>query len=284
MKHRTLSLAALLLTAGCLLADAPPPVDPLAVTEARTFDASGGVKLLYRLLKPANYDPKVAYPLVIFLHGSGGSGSDNRQQIADQPVALQMLANEPLRSKFPCFVLAPQAPKGRGGGWTSREVFRSGSLGVVPPPSPAMGAVLELLPVLAKEFHLDPCRYYVTGLSMGGYGTWDLLVRCPGRFAAAMPICGGYDPGLLLGVGQVPLHIFHGSADPAVPVQRARDAVEALAHIGNIPYYTEYPGVGHDSWHKAYATPLIWDWLFAQRLGQRPEPSAAKARAFVGLG
>ena len=131
-------------------------VDPLAVMEARTFAAPNGTSLLYRLLKPADYDAQRAYPLVLVLHGSGGRGNDNRQQIADQPIACAKLANEPLRSAYPCFVVAPQCPK--DGSWSR---FRGSRVGL----TPQMEAVRDLLGALRREFHIDAQRLYVTGLS-----------------------------------------------------------------------------------------------------------------------
>ena len=132
-------------------------------------------------------------------------------------------------------------------------------------PSRAMRLVMEILDSLDKELPIDPDRRYVTGLSMGGFGSFDLCVRRPNGFAAAVPICGGARTENAAKIAHVPLWIFHGGADPVVPVELSRNIVEALEKAGASPKYTEYPGVGHDSWTKAYQEPELVDWLLGQR-------------------
>jgi predicted peptidase len=106
---------------------------------------------------------------------------------------------------------------------------------------------------------------YVMGLSMGGFGTWDLVTRYPKRFAAAVPICGGGDPGRVESLGDLPLWVFHGADDEVVAPIYSRRMVEAIRAAGGDPRYTEYPGVGHNSWDPAFAEPELFPWLFAQR-------------------
>src|SRR5207244_7702516 len=118
---------------------------------------------------------------------------------------------------------------------------------------------------LQKEFSIDPKRLYITGLSMGGYGTWDLISRHPELFAAAAPICGGGDEDQAEKIAKLPIWIFHGAKDQAVPVERSRNMVTALKKAGGEPKYTEYPDVGHDSWVRAYKDPELFAWLFAQK-------------------
>jgi predicted peptidase len=127
---------------------------------------------------------------------------------------------------------------------------------------------MELLDALEKEFSIDADRRYVTGLSMGGYGTFDLLVRRPRDFAAAIPICGGADNSRAKDIAHVPMWIFHGSEDGAVPVARSRLIVEALKGAGGKPRYTEYQGAGHLIWSRAYAEPELVEWLFHCRRGR----------------
>ncbi|MBI5832774.1 MAG: phospholipase [Armatimonadetes bacterium] len=231
-------------------------VDPLNVMEARTFAAPNGVKLLYRLLQPLNYDAAKSYPLVLVLHGSGGRGDDNRQQIADQPIACAKLANEPLRSAFPCFVVAPQCPKTST--WSRWRDSKAGY-------TPEMAAVRALLGALPREFNIDAQRLYVTGLSMGGFGTCALLTGDPFTFAAAVPVCGAGNPDLMVDAVSVPMRVYHGTDDSAVPVAMSRRMVSVLNTRGGSLYYKEYPKTGHDSWLKAYAEADLWPWLFAQR-------------------
>jgi poly(3-hydroxybutyrate) depolymerase len=132
-------------------------------------------------------------------------------------------------------------------------------------PSTPLRLTLEVLGQLRKEFSLDERRLYITGLSMGGYGTWDAIERHPALFAAAVPVCGGGDEALAARIKDIPIWCFHGGADNVVPVGRSRNMIEAIKAAGGKPKYTEYPGVGHNSWDKAYSEPELAGWLFAQR-------------------
>jgi poly(3-hydroxybutyrate) depolymerase len=134
-------------------------------------------------------------------------------------------------------------------------------------PSTPMRLTLAALEGVRKEFNLDPKRLYITGLSMRSYGTWDVIARHPTLFAAAVPVCGGGDEASAARIKDLPIWCFHGGADKTVPPERSRNMIEALKQAGGTPKYTEYPGVGHNSWDKAYAEPELPKWLFAQ---QRP--------------
>ena len=150
--------------------------------EARIFSSVDGTKLPYRLLKPANIEAGKKYPLVIFLHGSGERGDDNAAQLKHGAPAC---AKSDAREKFPCFVFAPQCPKDKK--WVEMEW--GGPSGTAPEdPGPMEKLVLSAMDALAQEFTIDPDRVYITGLSMGGYGTWDLITRHPGKVAAALPV------------------------------------------------------------------------------------------------
>ena len=124
---------------------------------------------------------------------------------------------------------------------------------------------LELITSLQKELSIDEDRIYVTGLSMGGFGVWDAIQRHPKRFAAAAPVCGGGDPAYAKDIAHVPIWAFHGDADGAVKPMRSRDMIAALKEAGGEPKYTEYPGVGHNSWAATYANRDLYSWLFAQK-------------------
>ena len=127
-----------------------------------------------------------------------------------------------------------------------------------------MKLALKLLDQTIAENSVDVDRVYVTGLSMGGFATWDVLQREPEKFAAAMPLCGGADLSFAPTLAHVPLWVFHGGADATVQPRRSRDMVAALVAAGGHPKYTEYPGVGHDCWGRTYSNPEVWDWLFTQ--------------------
>ncbi|MEX2169138.1 MAG: prolyl oligopeptidase family serine peptidase [Pirellulales bacterium] len=233
--------------------------NPVNLFEAREFtDASDG-KLNYRLLVPQNYDPVRKYPLVLFLHGAGERGDDNERQLVH---GAGDLVKPDMRKRYPAFVVAPQCPEGKK--WVEVP-WEAASHSLPEQASEPLTQVLKLLDDLPQEFSIDADRLYVTGLSMGGYGTWDLLARQPELIAAAIPICGGGDPEQVVRFKDIPLWAFHGDQDEAVKVERSREMITALQAAGGQPIYTEYEGVGHNSWADTYANRAVWDWLFAQR-------------------
>lgn len=240
------------------------PMARAADYDARTYEDASGKKLQYRLLSPAGYDSPAnaekRYPLVLFLHGAGERGDDNKAQLVHGCKEFLKAEN---RKKYPCFVLAPQCPKDEK--WADVD-WSSNSHTITKAPAESMRMTIEVLAKLQKEFRIDKSRLYLTGLSMGGYGTWDLLARKPKMFAAAIPICGGADESTAPKISHIPIWVFHGDKDTAVKVERSRRMVEALQKAGGSPCYTEYAGVGHDSWTRTYASGLVLDWLFAQRL------------------
>jgi lysophospholipase L1-like esterase/poly(3-hydroxybutyrate) depolymerase len=230
--------------------------------EARVFAAEDGGKLPYRLLKPVNYDASQQYPLVVLLHGAGERGDDNKAQLKWGGSLFTKPEN---REKYPAFVLVPQCPKDRK--WV--EMDWGGEDGVAPAdPGPTQKLLIATIDSLQKEFSIDIDRHYITGLSMGGYGTWDLITREPGRWAAAAPICGGGDKSKAGNAKAIPVWAFHGAADAVVKPVRSTLMVEALKKAGGTVSYTLYPGVAHDSWSFAFAEPTFLPWMFAQKRGQ----------------
>jgi predicted peptidase len=226
--------------------------------EARTFTATN-LTLPYRLLIPKHYDPKRSYPLVVFLHGAGERGNDNQKPLAH---GVLPWAHE-LSVQRPSFLVVPQCPEGSQ--WVDTP-WTKGSYSVdAVPISKPLAAVVQLVQALRREFHIDGRRIFVTGLSMGGFGTWDLLMRYPDIFAAGMPVCGGGDPTHALRVKRVPVWAFHGSADPVVPVEASRAMVRAVRAAGGRIRYTEYPGLEHNVWDKAYGDEAALLWLLGQR-------------------
>ena len=230
--------------------------DPAQQLEAREYAGPGG-KLLYRLYAPKGATADQRLPLLLFLHGAGERGEDNAVQLKHG--VKQMLA---LQEKHPCFIVAPQCPKGKK--WNEVD-WHAASHETPEKPSDPFASLIPLLGTLQKELAVDPKRLYVTGLSMGGYGTWDLISRLPDTFAAAVPICGGGDETKAEAMSKIPQWIFHGGADNVVKPDRSRHMVEALKKAGAEPKYTEYPGVGHNSWDKAYGEADLWAWLFSQK-------------------
>jgi predicted peptidase len=218
-----------------------------------------GAKLLYRLLKPTQYDSQVKYPLVLFLHGAGERGDDNIRQLVH---GMNDFASDETMAKYPCFVVAPQCPKEQK--WVDVNWSATGHAMPARAADP-LRLTMEAIAALEKQFSIDPARIYVTGLSMGGYGSWDAIARYPDRFAAAAPICGGGDPAQAGRFAQLPVWAFHGGKDGVVKPQRSREMVEAIKAAGGTPKYTEYPDAGHDSWTATYKDPEFFAWLFAQR-------------------
>lgn len=214
----------------------------------------------YRLLTPPPSPEDPLYPLVVFLHGAGERGSDNVRQLAHFG---RRIAGAEYRERFPCFVLALQCPRGEQ--WV--DVPWNARVSPAQPEQPArsMQAVIAALQELMREHPIDPDCVYLTGLSMGGYGAWDLATRQPDWFAAVVPICGGGDVRAASRLCGVPVWAWHGAADRAVPVARSREMVEAIRAAGGEPRFSELAGVGHDSWSAAYASDGALPWLFEQR-------------------
>lgn len=217
----------------------------------------------YRLLKPENYDPARAYPVVLFLHGAGERGTDNQIQLKN---GVEVFVRQPLRAKFPCFVVVPQCPAGEqwvNMPWDTDSGSRPSEISI------PLAHALMILDAVEAEYNIDRDREYVTGISMGGYGTWDCLTRFPDRFAAAIPVCGGGDESTISKeAAGVPLWAFHSADDGVVKVHRSRNMIAALEHQGGRPHYTEYPSEGHSSWSRAFDERDLFPWIFSQRRGQ----------------
>jgi len=227
--------------------------------EARVYQGDDDDRLLYRLLKPMGYDPQKKYPLVLFFHGAGERGDDNRRQLVH---GMNEFAGDQMMKKYPCFVAAPQCPQGAQ--WVDTP-WTADAHAMPDEPTAPMRMSLELLSALETEFSIDPSRIYVTGLSMGGFGVWDALQRHPNRFAAAVPVCGGADLAKAQSIAHIPVWVFHGDSDGVVKTKRSRDMVDAIKQAGGSPRYTEYPNTGHNAWSATYSNQEVYDWLFAQR-------------------
>jgi len=240
------------------LTSSPVAPDDLVV---RSFDsAKAKLALPYRLWVPRDYVQAKRYPLLIVLHGVGERGTDNVAQLANGVLAFCAPA---LQKRKPAFVVYPQCPPSAR--WVEAP-WADGRYSVEKTPqSKPLTALMELVDSLQAEFTLDPKRLLVSGLSMGGQGTWDLIARLPERFAGAMPVCGSGDPEQAARMKRVPIWAFHGARDEVVPVAGSRLMVEALKQAGGRVRYTEYPAVGHAAWDRAYADRKAVDWLLSQK-------------------
>lgn len=228
------------------------------IYEAREFISDEGDTLLYRVMIPDEFVSGETYPLVLFLHGAGERGNDNTAQLE---WGLDAFASEDFRKDNPAIVIAPQAPEDSY--WANLNWRNQGS-GMMDEPSLPLKLAHQLVLQISEEYPVDKNRLYITGLSMGGFGTWDLITRYPDLFAAAMPVCGGGDPtkGHLL--TELPIWNFHGAKDEVVPPELSRRMIQSIQIAGGSPGYTEYPDVDHFSWVPAYGDRSVLDWLFSQ--------------------
>jgi predicted peptidase len=223
------------------------------------------LRMPYRLLIPKALDPGRRLPLVLFFHGSGERGDDNQKQLHH---GVGRFATPASQSEHPCFVLAPQCPTHLDNQpitWTG-ERDRMRSLKLAPEAAIPLRTALEIVIAIQAKFPIDTDRVYVTGISMGGFASWEALIRDPQKFAAAIPVCGGGDARFARQIAHLPVWAFHGANDSTVPAQCSREMIEMIKKAGGHPRYTEYPGVGHNSWDRAYAEPELLSWLFSQCL------------------
>lgn len=230
-----------------------------SVLKALVYTNSAGESLKYRIYVPDNIEKLKKCPMLLFLHGAGERGNDNKAQLKH---SVKDIVSYSQTNKAPIIVIAPQCPQNMK--WV--EVDWSAPTHSMPK-SPALSLKLafELLEQTARNYPVDQKRIYVTGLSMGGYGTWDAIQRKPDYFAAAIPICGGGDTNMAAKLVSIPIWVFHGDKDTAVNPERSRSMVEAIKKSGGNPKYTEYPGVGHDAWTRTFRNPEVLCWLFDQK-------------------
>ncbi len=209
--------------------------------EERTFTNEKGDILKYLLLKPKDYDPHRKYPLVVSLPFG----------TYESPPA-QWLASDANRHKYPAFIFVPFCPEGTG--W-----------GGIPNYPTIDTLVFDAILKLEKEVSIDVNRRYVSGVSLGGYGSWHFITMRPDMFAAAIPVCGGGDPQLAPNIVDVSVWAFHGVHDRNVPVNGSRDMIDAIKKAGGNPKYTEFSDKAHDIWYEVSQKNDLWDWLFEQK-------------------
>lgn len=215
---------------------------------SRTAEISSGGSspadtLRYLIHLPEEYDadPRKRWPLVLFLHGAGERGADLDLAATHGPPKLADAGQE-----FPFVLVTPQCPL------ESQWV-------------PEVTTLSVLLDEVAAEHRIDSERVYLTGLSMGGYGSWSMAVRYPDRFAAIAPICGGLWIQSAAPIRDIPVWTFHGEDDTVVPITFTEELVDELDSLGADVRFTRYPGTGHDSWTQTYENPEFYDWLLSHR-------------------
>jgi predicted peptidase len=226
---------------------------------ARVFVGANGARMPYRLFVPDAQQRLRPLPIVIYLHGSGGIGTDNLRQISGGNTnGTHVWVTPQAQARHPAFVVAPQLPNGHRWDARGEDVI-----------APYASLVIELLGSLSREFAIDLDRVYLTGQSLGGFGTWDLIAKRPELFAAAVPLCGVGTPSRALAARHVPIWVFHGAKDETVPVAGSREMVAALRAVDSAVKYTEYAEVGHEVWTVAYLERSLPDWFFEQKRSSR---------------
>jgi predicted peptidase len=240
---------AVLTAVGMLPQVTPAPFVP------RMFNRDGRL-MPYRLFIPELGARQEPLPLIVWLHGASGVGTDNASQVTSggNEIGSRLWIKPEIQSKYPAFVVAPQSPSAEMWGAPSSErLTKYGQM------------VIDLIDSLAKEFAIDRDRVYLMGQSRGGIGVWDLIAKRPDVFAAAVPVCAIGNPKKIGAASDVKVWAFHGAKDVGMEVGNARDMVAALKAAGGVVKYTEYPDLGHEIWSHAFADPELPAWLFAQR-------------------
>jgi predicted peptidase len=215
----------------------------------KTYKDTAGTEHKYVLFVPHGYKKDTPTPTILFLHGAGETKQKAKEGTKPKmPAEVGIGPAIKKREKtFPFLTIIPQAPRfGWGAGTDGAKM------------------ALAILEIVEKEYSVDPKRIYLTGLSMGGMGTWSLAVAMPDKWAAIVPICGRGDPKAADKIKNLPTWAFHGDADMSVNVSGSRDMIEAIKKAGGEPKYDEYKGVGHNSWEKAYGTDELYEWLLKQ--------------------
>ena len=232
-------IVSLILAATASICDMAISGEQAGVQKAAKLDTQVKVQMGYLLYLPKDYDKQESWPLILFLHGAGERGNDLELVKKHGPPKLIAAGKD-----FPLIVVSPQCPKERW--WEPIEL-------------------VALLDELSSKYKVDSDRIYVTGLSMGGFGSWRLASYAPDKFAAIAPICGGGEKYWTRRFAHLPVWAFHGAKDTGVPPERSQMMVDELKKKGGNPKLTIYPESGHDSWTETYNNPKFYEWLLVQK-------------------
>ena len=233
----------------------PEPKEPSGIFEGKVseeWEKMDFKSLKFRFYGGRKLRANKRYPVVIFLHGKGSGGNDNEKQLQ---AGATNFARENFYKDNPSFIIAPQCPDDSIG-WKGEH----------------LDDVISLIQEMLTNLPADEDRVYITGLSMGGFGTWRALAQSPDLFAAAVPVCGGGNPATAKDIKDIPIWVHHGAADPTVKVEGSRKMVEALKDVGGNVKYTEYDeasGIKHNAWDPCYSNDEVFKWIFAQRRGEK---------------
>lgn len=263
MKYFMIMLGSILLMFPVLLS-----AQTTEVFEKEQF-VDGNDTLKYRILYPKDFSKKKKYPVVLFLHGAGERGDDNKAQLVH---GSSLFLKEEVRKDFPAIVIFPQAPKEDY--WAKVEVKRD----TMPfqfdfknkeKPTQSLKLVMELMDSIVKKKFVNKDRVYVGGLSMGGMGTYEIIFKKPEMFAAAFAICGGANPEISSAYPKgFPIWIFHGEKDDIVPSGLSKAMAREINHHGGNAKLSLYPEDNHNSWDSAFSEPYLLPWLFSQKKTQ----------------
>ena len=238
-----ITAAYLLLITGCSLNIVKETSRNRQEEKNLTTNYEQTVSINYLLYLPKNYNSKDKFPLMMFLHGSGERGSNLELVKKHGPPKLIDQGKD-----FPFIIVSPQCPNGIR--WKTHTL-------------------IALLDDIIRNYNVDENRIYITGLSMGGYGTWKLANEIQERFAAIIPICGWGDSWTICEIGDLPVWAFHGAKDNVVNPQKSKELVDAIIACKGNAKLTIYPEANHDSWTQTYDNPEIYEWLLKQTKDQR---------------
>jgi predicted peptidase len=220
-----------------------------SVQSAHNLSKQVDLTLEYLLYLPPGYESQKSWPLMLFLHGAGERGSDI-DKVRENALPEMIEQGE----EFPFIIVSPQCPTGDAWVWKLRSLS-------------------ALIDEIAANYKVDPDRIYVTGLSLGGFGTWALAAYTPDRFAAVVPICGGGELTSMPRLKRLPIWAFHGAKDDIVPVERTQELVDGLTRLDGNVKVTIYPNLKHDSWTATYENPELYKWLLEQKRAASAKPA-----------
>jgi predicted peptidase len=232
-------MLSLFVLGGILMTESSDAADP--VQSVHKLNKQVDLKLDYLLYLPPGYESKNSWPLILFLHGAGERGSDIQK--VNEDGLPEMLEHG---KKLPFIVVSPQCPEGEAWVWKLKSLS-------------------ALIDDVAGNYKVDQDRIYVTGLSMGGFGTWSLAAYTPDRFAAIIPICGGGELTSVPRLKNLPIWAFHGAKDDIVPIARTQELVDALTKAHGNVMFTIHPELKHDCWTVTYNNPDIYKWLLEHK-------------------